>query len=170
MPFNRPHQRIVLDTQLDARYVLDPHHTAACILTYDDIAKLFRCNQPALCLHRIGEFLARRSRFATDLSGRIHRILRIDRTDYVGHRDAELGQHIGFEPDAHGVLSRTENLHAGNSRKASDGIVEVNVSVVREELGIISALGRIERHQDQRSGGGLLHRYAILRNTRWKLR
>ena len=54
---------------------LSLYRRAVGILTNDDVAKLFRIDQPAGSANGIGELLAFGSRFSADLAGGIHRAL-----------------------------------------------------------------------------------------------
>ena len=83
------------------------------------------------------------SGLAADLAGRVHRVLRLDGVDDVGDGDAQLRQLVGLYPEPHGILPGAENLRLADAVRARDGIIEVDVGVVGQKLGIASAVRRV---------------------------
>ena len=81
-----------------------------------------------------------RSRRAAHLARRIHGVLRLNRGDDLGHRDAELGKLIRLHPQAHGVLARAEHLHVADAGHARQLIVQVDVGIVGQELAVVGAV------------------------------
>ena len=106
--------------------------------------------------HGVGELLALGGRFAADLAGGIHGVLRLDGTDDFRNGDGQLGQLIGLYPKTHGVLARAENLHGADAVEARDLVAEIDVGEVREKLRIVSAIGGIESDQHERRSDGFL--------------
>ena len=94
--------------------------------------------QTALSEHGIGELLARGSRLAANLTGRIHSVLRLYRVDDVRDRDAELRQLVRLYPEPHGILARAKDLRLTDAVQARDRIVEVDIGVVGQELRIVT--------------------------------
>ena len=91
-------------------------------LANHDLSEFFRRGEPALRAHRVGELLPWWNRFAAHLSGGIDGVLRLDRGDDLGDRDAQLGQLVRLDPQPHGVLARAEHLdRADPRRRASIG-------------------------------------------------
>ena len=94
----------------------------------------------------------------------------LDRADDLRHRDAELGQLIGLDPQPHRILAGAEYLHAADARHARELVVEIDVGVVGQKLRVVSAVRRIQADQHQRRGQRLLHRDAVAVDLRRKLR
>ena len=117
-------------------------------------------DEPALRAHRVGELLARRDRLAADLAGGVHLVLLLDRRDDLGDRDAALREHVRLHPHAHRVLARAEDRDLADARHARHRVVHVDVAVVRQELGVVGAVRRVEREERERARGRLLDRHA----------
>ena len=90
-----------------------------------------------------------------DLARGIHGVLRLNGADDFRNGDAELRQLVGLHPQAHGVLARAEDLNVADARHARELIVEIDVGVVGQELGVVRAVRRIQGDQHQRRGHGL---------------
>ena len=102
-------------------------------------------NQPALRAHRVGELLPGRNRLASDLTRRIHVVLRLQRLHDLRNRDVQLRQLIRLHPDAHRVLPRAENLIWRYPGHARQFVHQVDVGVIRQEHVVVRALRRIKR-------------------------
>ncbi len=79
---------VVLCAQFDAGDVLHANDSAIWRLAHDHVFELFWRAQATLRKHGISELLVRGSWFASDLTGGIHRILRLHSIDDVRDRDA----------------------------------------------------------------------------------
>ena len=93
----------------------------------------------------VGKFLALGRRFAARLPSRVHGVLRLNRADDFGNRDTQLCQLVGFYPQPHRVLARTEYLNVADTRRAREGIGDIDVRVVRQKFGIVSSMRRVQR-------------------------
>ena len=129
--------------QLDSSHVFHPNGPAIRRLAHDDVAELFRRSQAALRQHRVSKLLVAGSGLAAHLAGRIHGVLRLDGVGHLRDRDAELRQLVGLHPEPHRVLSRAEYLHLPDAGQARDGIVQMDVGIVRQELRVVRAVRRI---------------------------
>src|SRR4029077_13145179 len=118
---------------------------------YDNVAELLWRRQAPLSQHRIGELLVFLSWLATNLARRIYRVLRLDSINNIRDGDAQLGQLVRFNPKPHGVLPRAEDLGLSDAVQAGDGIVEIDVGIVRQIGRITSPTWRVQRDQHQRS-------------------
>lgn len=99
--------------------------------------------------NRVGEFLAGRAWPASELAGRINRILAADRADDFRDGDIELGQLVGLYPNAHRILPGAEDLHLRYARHPAQRVAEVDVGVVGEEVRVTCAVGRVKRHENE---------------------
>ena len=146
-----PANVVELRSQFDARHILQPHHRAVRILAHDDVAEFLLGDQPALGGDRVGEFLALGRGRPADLAGGIDGVLRVDGVDEVVDRDVELGQLVGLDPEAHGVLAGAEHLHVGDAFQPGDLVHQVDVGVVGQEGGVVGA-ARASRGRPASSG------------------
>ena len=74
----------------------------------------------------------------------------------------ELGQLVGPDPEAHGILAGPEDGDTGNAGHPGDLIVQVDIGVIGQEGGVVGTLGRNEVHHHQGRGRGLLDGDAII--------
>ena len=160
---------IGLVAKLDARNVAQVKNRAIGIGAKNDVAELLWLDQPALRANRVGELLPLRDRLSANLAGRIDVVLRLDRGDHVGRRNAKLREFVGLHPDAQRILP-AECLHARNALHASDLILKIDDGVIGEKILAQFAARRIDGDEHQRRGKRLLHREAGGRHLRGKLR
>ena len=139
LPFEAGDHVVILRAQFDGGNILHAHHAAVRAFADHNVAELFRRLKPALGAYGIGEPLACDSWFASNLAGRIHRILRLHCIDDLADGDAQLRQPIGFHPDAHRVLPGVD-LGQTYTVRARDRIVQIDVGVVGQEFRVVSAL------------------------------
>lgn len=97
-PFQAADQAVVLRTQLDAGHIFHADDATVRCFAHDDVAELLRCCQTSLRQHGVGVLLVRGSRFASDLTSRVDRVLCLDRLNNVRYSDAQLRQLIGLDP------------------------------------------------------------------------
>src|SRR6266403_4347364 len=145
---------VVLRPQLNAGYVLDPHDPTIWRSADDDLFKLLRRNETALCSDRVCKFLTLGCGFAANLAGRIHRILGLERSHNFWNCDRELCQLIRLYPQSHRVPARSKHLNTADSVNAAQLIVKIDVCVVRQELRVIDTARRVETDQHQRRSDG----------------
>ena len=160
---------VILRAQFDPGDVFHADDSAIRRFTDDDVFKLLRRRQTALSENGIRELLARRSRFAASLTSRIHRVLLLNRVDDLSDGDAQLRQLVRLYPQPHGVLPRAENLRLADAVQACDGIIQVDVGIVGQELRIVSAVRREQGDQHQRRGRRLLDGDPVVVNFGRKL-
>jgi hypothetical protein len=71
-------------------------------------------------------------------------VLAVDGVDDLRNGDVEFGQLVGFHPDSHRILSRAkQRRHLRNSGHTAQSITEVDIRVVREELGRARPFGEL---------------------------
>lgn len=122
-----------LGAKLDAGDVAEAEHGAVGIGADDDGAELFGGGEAALGHDGEGEFLTGGDGAAADLAGGVDAVLRLDGGDDLGDGDAEFGELVGLDPDAHGVLAAAEGLDAGDAGEAGELVDHVDEGVVGEE-------------------------------------
>ena len=101
--------------------------------------------------------------FRPKLSGGVDAALHFDGRCNLADRDAVVFEHVGAEPDAHGVLPGAHDAHLSHAVDLEQFVLEVDVGVVREELVVVAAVA-VEGVHEQESGHGLLRRYALFGN------
>ena len=106
---------------------------------HHDLAKFLGHHQAPLRTDGVGELLALGRRFSAHLARRVHGVLRFQRGDDLGNRYAQLGQLIGFHPNAHGVLA-AEHLHAPHPG-TREFIHVVDVSVIGQKVSVVCFVG-----------------------------
>jgi hypothetical protein len=77
---------------------------------------------------------------------------------------------VRFDPEPHCILGCAENLRVTNAGQARDGIVQIDVGVIGQKLGIPGALWRIQANKHQGCRSGFLHRDAVVIYVGGKLR
>ena len=150
------------------------HLTAGRARADDDLLELLRGRKPARGPDRVGELLARRRRRGADLPRRGLEVLLLDRGIDVRRGQPELGDLVRVDPDAHPVLRAADQVDLGDALDAQDRVAEVDHRVVVQELGVVRAVRRVERHEHQDAGVDLLDGHALLdhllREPRLRLR
>src|SRR6266403_2035781 len=157
-PANRA---VVLLAQLDSSKVFHAHDPAIRSFANNDAAEFFGRCQTALCQQRIGVLLICGSRLATDLASRIYLALSLDGVSHVRYGDAQLRQLIGFYPEPHCILAGPEDLRPAHAIGPADGVVEIDECIIRQKRRVAGAVGRVQAHQQERSGGRLSQRDPI---------
>ena len=110
--------------------------------TDDDFFKLFRVLEQSHRAHIELAFLAGRSRLRTDAARRRLRVLLFERVLYVRGSDAQRGQPVRFEPEAHGVILGGEVFDVAHASHALDRVHQVDIAVVSKEDRVIRLFGR----------------------------
>ena len=146
---------VVLRAQFDSRHVANADNPGFGSFAKDDLLELLRRGEAALRANGVGERLSFGNRFAAHLSRGVDRVLCLDCGDNLGNGDLQLGELVGLDPEAHGVLPGAEYLNRANAFQACELVVQVDVGVVGQEPGIISAFGRVQGDQHQ----GCEHRF-----------
>ena len=159
-----------LRPELHARHVPHPHQRAVGLGPDHDVLEVLDARQAALRAHRVGELLALRHGLGADLAGRVHGVLGLQRADDLVHRDVQLPQGVGVDPEPDGVLAGAEDLHLADAGDARHRVVDVDVGVVAEEELVISALRGVQHEDPQRAGHGLLDRHALVDDVGGELR
>ncbi len=98
--------------------------------------------QPAdgVDLHLEGGAVGRRR--LADLAGRDLDVLLGDRVLHVDRGDAEIGELVGIEPDAHRIAPLAEDLHVADAGQALERIEHLQIGVVAERDRIDRAVRR----------------------------
>src|SRR5258707_277354 len=135
---------VVLGTQFDPGDITDPHSPPVGSFTHHDLSEFFRGHKAALRENRVGKFLALGRRFAAGLPSRVHCVLCLNSADDFGNGDAQLCQLVRLDPQPHCILARTEYLNVADARRARERIVDIDVGVVRQHLGVIRSMRRVQ--------------------------
>ena len=130
LPIQAPDNAVVLGAQFDASDISEADDSSAWIFANHNLPKLFGRTESSLRADRIGELLAFRRRLASNLSRRIYRVLRLNRSDDFRNGDGQLCQLVRLDPKAHRVLPSAEDLHAADAVKPGNLIGEIDISVV----------------------------------------
>jgi hypothetical protein len=122
----------------------------------------------------VRHFLSGRHGPRPHLASGIDRALLLNRSRQLRHGDPHRGEAIGFHPDAHRVVARSEDAHLAHTRDAIERVDDVDVRVVGEEERVVRLLRREQRDDQHRNAGRLPHRQAELvdlgRQVRLRLR
>ncbi len=117
--------------EFHARDVAQPHDRAAGgIGAHDDVGEFLRVGQPAGRVDLHLERRARGRRRLPDLAGRDLHVLLVDRVLDVERGQAEVGELVRVEPDAHGIAALAENLHVADAGQALQLIDDLQIGVV----------------------------------------
>ncbi len=146
-----------LCAELDAGDVPEVEDRAVGVGAQDDVAELLRGDEASLGADGVGELLTSGDRLAADLAGWVYGVLRLQGSADLRDGDAELGELVGLDPDAQGVLAGAEDLDAGDALDAGDFVDQVDVRVVGEEGAVVGGVRRRDGQQHQRRGEGLVH-------------
>jgi hypothetical protein len=118
-------------------YILEQHQAVGGVLD-DDVVELGGRGEPAHDAHRHLEGLLRvRGRLAKLAGGNLDVLLH-QRIDHIGRREVARGQPHRIKPDAHGVLALAEDHHIAHAGDALDGVLDIHVEVVGDELGRVA--------------------------------
>ena len=79
----------------------------------------------------------------------------------IPHRDPHLRHTVWSQPDAHGVIFGTKNLHIGGTGHALDGVQHVGGDVVADEQRVVAVIGRIDGRYRHEAGRAFGHRQAL---------
>ena len=151
-----------LAAEFHAGDILHADDRAVGVGADDDLLKFLDGGEAAGGGDGEGENLALRDGFAADLAGRVDLVLGGDGGDDLGDRDVERGEAVRLHPDAHRVLARAEDAHAADALDAAEGLVEVDVGVIRQEGRIEFAARGGEDEDAERGGKRLLDRDAVV--------
>ena len=111
--------------------------------------------------HREREVDASSHRLFADASrGKLRVLLTYGRRD-VARCQAELGQHVGTQPDPDRVVLRAEDLHVSHAGNTAQFVNDVQQRVVRNEDGVEARIVGVEREDLQERGRALAHLHAL---------
>ena len=146
---------VCLGAQLDTANIPDPDDAAAKSGRDldDDVFELFDLFQPAGHVYRELEILAGRRRRHAHLAGGHLKVLLLDGADDVIRIKAEALEHFGVQPDAHAVLTYTEDDHIARPRQSGEHVPQVDPGVVAEKKTVVATIRRVEV-DDLQDGGG----------------
>ena len=149
--------------EFDPRDVAQPHDRPAVrVGAHHDLAELGRVVEAADGVDLHLECRAGRGRGLADLAGSDLDVLLRDRVLDVDRGDAEIGQLVGIEPDAHRIAPLAEDLHVANAGQPLQRIDDLQIGVVAERDGIDRAVGRGEVDDEDEVRILLLDRHAAL--------
>ena len=152
---------VVLGTELDARHVLQAQRAAVGLGAQQDVFELPHFAQAALRGDGVDHLLrATRGRLPHFAGGEL-RVLLVDGARDVARGELELRQPIGPQPDAHGPVLGTEDLHIGRAGHALQAVEHVQRDVVADRQVVAAAIGREEGLHLQKRRRALLHRHAL---------
>ena len=129
-----------MGAKFDASNVPEPYGRAVGIEAHHDVAEFFGRDQSPLRAHGVGKLLPLRRRLPTNLARRVHCVLLLDGILQVSHRQAELGDLIGLDPDPHRVVGRAPGLHVPDARNPLEGVVNIDRRVIAQEVAIVGAV------------------------------
>src|SRR5215217_2844962 len=134
-----PAERIViLRTELGSSHILDPDNGSGTRLTNDDVFEFFRRDQTAGRAESFSELLILRCRRSANFSRGSLKVLLFDGANDVGRREPQLGEAIGFDPDAHAVVGAAKEIDLRDTRNAKDLIAQVDAGVVNQKVCVVS--------------------------------
>jgi len=133
-----------------------------------DVAKLRGGGDLRRHGHRISIGGAVGRGFGPELPGGVDASLVLDGRGDGRNRDAVVFQHVGLEPYAHGVLAGAHDRHFAYAVDLEQLVLEVDVSVVGEELGVVASVA-VQREDQQEAGHGLARGDALLGDRRREL-
>src|SRR5205823_4481758 len=90
-------------------------------------------------------------------------------TGDVGCSDAEPCHALRVEPDAHAVISGTEDANMPDTGYSAGRVVQVQQCEIAEKQAIVATLGRRERNHFEKVGGRLAYGDAVADNICRKL-
>ncbi len=92
-----------------------------------------------------------------ELAGGDLHVVGLERRENVLHRQMVIGQLVGVQPDAHGILG-AEVLHLAHARNARQDLLQVGLGVVPQVVAVHAAVFRDQAHDDQVVPGRLADR------------
>ena len=104
--------------------------------------------------HRVGVGRSFGGRFGSELPGRVDACLPFDGLGHLFDRDAVVFQHVGPQPDAHGVFARTHDIDLAHAVELEQFVLQVDVGVVGEVFVVVTAVA-VQRVNHQEAGHGL---------------
>ena len=133
---------------------------------HDDVAELGGIAQPPDRIDLHFEGRAGRRRRLADLAGGDLDVLLGDRVLDVDRGDAERGELVGIEPDAHRVAALAEDLHVADARQALERVDHLQIGVIAQRHRIDRAVRRGEIDDQHEVRVLLLDRHAGLVDDR----
>ncbi len=151
---------VILGAQFHPGHVLQSDHGTLVATAHHDVGKLFRCQQSALGGDSQREFFGVVGRRA-NLAGGVLGILLTHRGTDITHGNAQLGHAVRAQPQPHGVVLGTKDLHVGGSGHTLDGIEHVLRDVVGDEQRVKAVVGRVDRRHSHEARRALGHGHAL---------
>ena len=156
---------VALRAELHAPHVLEPHQRAVGLRAHHDVLELREAREASLRAHGEGVLLRARARVAAEPAGRVHGVLRLQRARDLVDGDVELRERVRVDPDADGVLRRSEDHDLADAGHARHRVVDVHVRVVREEQRVVRALRGVEGEDAERARDRLLDGHALVHHV-----
>ena len=82
---------VTLRTKFDAGHIFDANDSTTGAFAHNNLAELFGRREAAARAHGVRKFLPFGNRFAANLTGGIHGVLRLDGADDFGNGNGEFG-------------------------------------------------------------------------------
>ena len=144
-------------SQLRASHILDADDGAVRIDADGNGGELFGGLQHAL--HDDGgvQALPAHCRRPAELAGRDLHVVGLERRENVLDRQAVIGQPVGVQPEAHGILG-AEVLHLAHAGHPGQHLLQVGLGIVPEVVAVHAAVFRDQAHDDQVVPGRLTDR------------
>ncbi len=130
--------------------MLDLDLGAVFLRTHHDLAEFLFGLQTVGQAHRIGELRSRRGRLGAELAPGHDHVLGPDGVHDLGNADAQVGQLVGLDPDAHGIIGGPQHVHPSDALDAGQDVLDVDQGIIAKEILVVAvAFGRQgDQHQD----------------------
>ena len=162
---------ILQRAQFDARDIAQAHDRALRgIGAHDDVAKFLGIAEAAGGVDLHFERRAGRGRRLADLARRDLDVLFGDGVLHVDRGDAEIGELVRIEPDAHRIAPLAEDLHVADAGQALQRVDDLQIGVVAERDWIDGLIRRGQVDDENEVRVLLLDRHAALVDDRRQLR
>ena len=144
-------QAILRGVNLHPRHITQPRNHAAGILD-DDLLELFGVGKPALDIDGKLQLAGGAIGRAIDDAGRHLDILLAHRGDHIIGGQAQLGDLLRVQPQPHGIVARTEQLHAAHALDLGQLVLDVQHRIVAQVQHVVAAAGRAQMHHHGQVG------------------
>ena len=135
---------VVLGAELDPPDVADAHQRAVAAAGDHHFGELGHFGQPSLSPHAQVEHLIGGGRRVAERTGGDLDVLLAQRVDDVAGGEPARRQLAGIEPQPHRVAALAEDDDVADAGHALDGVADVAVEVVADELGVVAVVAREE--------------------------
>ena len=139
-----------LHAQFHTGHILDFNLGPGICGTNYDIPKGLLGSQPIGQPHGIGKLRPVRCGFRPEFSAGNNDVLGPDGIGNFRHGHVELCQTVWFNPDAHGVVGASQDIHPADALQPRQGILDIDQGIVVQKRLIIfvGRIGESNQHQD----------------------